>query len=783
MPEDNALVAPGGALYYNYFMQTTRMADYNRNGVKKTDAAQTVYLEPKNKQFAALIVTKQPKPTYANGTYYYVEQLEIRLGRDAVIFDDDDIRIQARVMDVLTHTETPVDLSYTLDSTGTKIVSIAGHMLYNPIDIQKDIKANRGSWIGNAYGTYVTNTANLGIYDIKHDTHYTTVNDIRSDFKGAASTGTTLDALIGHTDSLLPDPNNPPITNTPKKAQLYDNNDFSVTVNHWYYLKDSALDIDRDGIAEDAQGNDIIFAIVDCPDGATRTVIWDRYKKVIADSGSTPNIDDDVDSNPETFGQHIWVVYNAANLSHQYKEAGINSISYTLADAVTEDHEYYVNRGNLLQQFAFYDGGKLDYDVQQTVKDCYGYDDDASNCFTISSDIFGLYETSSRVSVTARHDEKNWTGTIWDYFHALDDAHVNKTIPKHFNDEHVAYIWPENLTKTNFVYDADDDATVFVTEDTQVISYVKNALLAYWDYDPNHVDEVDDYGNIKTDPATGEPYEPHMVGNNYAYWNNENKIHPDEVEADGTVKINPATGKPYEPHAVGRSGQITYVDTYNYNEFEQFGITGNPYVLVVSYKDNVKNAEYAKYIVVIADYGNASAAIKHYKNYGIYTGFNEVSESKLKVNLLDPYTGKVSEVEVANNATYNALINERHVGYVFGVNNDGTVELAPEPEQVLFANYNYIVTPSGVKNLKDPTYIYVGRNGGFYVSSVDKDFIQVNRDAIHVGVYANADQTTTVVIWPTDVVEGYYDGHPNYGTIDVNWDQNTHDDPNWNSAD
>ena len=743
MPEDNALVAPGGALYYNYFMQTTSTKEYNKESVKKTTTDQTVYLEPKNKQFAALIYTKQDPKTYENGDYYYVDEVEVRLGRDATIFNDSDIIILANLVNVVTHERVTKQLSYTLDKSGRNIISIAGHYLFNPINIRNDIILNGNrdttsvwdslTWAGHYYKAELEDKE---VYDLKEDTHYVEVHI--NDAIGGKYIDNTYLAYLGGLPTGRVSPTNP------ATVRLYDNLDLGVEVTRWYYLANA-----KNQLVLDDAGNPVIFAIVKCPDGVERTVIWDRYKKDGLDSGSLNNAA--VGSNPEVdpnttpttnvsgneteeyAGRHIYVVYNQAHLSHQYREIPINPSEITEKNALTVTNSFAVKLGNLGGQFVFYDEGTkmFDYDVQQTVKSCYAYDDDNSLCFDITSGNFILNETSSRVNVKALHTPNYYFDNIGSRvgYHTLDE----KDIVTHFADEHGPF--DPDLGKKEPVYVADPDATVLVTEDTKIISYVGDLDNVYYDWQLNN---------------------------------------------DGTVKTNPATGKPYETHKEV-NGKITYVDTYSFNEFDRFGITDrNPDVLVITYKD-AKGTETAKYIVVIADAFTGSTAIDHYTYHGILYGFNEYSESQVEITLLNPQTNKpvtfVAAKSVVSDIDYN------HIGYVFGVTATGdtvtAVKLVKEPEQVKTANYSYIETTTEYHELVDPTYIYVGRHGGWYVSKVSASYVDLNRADLCAYVYDNADGTNTVVIWPKDLLEGYKDGHPNYGSIDVNWDLNTHGDPDW----
>ena len=405
LPESNAKVAPGGAMYYNYFMQTTDYDSYNKANVKVGEN-QKVYLEPKNKEFVALIVSDIPAKQYSADAYYYVEAVEIRFGGNASVFTDKDIEIRAQLVDTVTgERTTDTVLDYTTSKTvdgSVWLTSIAGSALANPVLLYGPnstglfFTASRNSYAGYVYAPLTSElikmayTNNGGdVYTIPANNNYKVVIDGR---------GTPASGLI----------------------------------DEWYLLRDY-MDLDRDGNTsepmKDTKGNNIYFTVVTTR--AFNGVEDVDTTKVVVQNIYGSDVHDVVDVANSKPGHVVYksvgniYVYSSDTALYLVNPAYSQLLNSPIFGTIS-DENYDRDMYNLMQYAAL--SGNTQSTYNRTIgnqfvrkvapkptekgytfvfnmrayvsgKDCLAYDEDNSYRYNISSSIFDKNETSSFVTV------------------------------------------------------------------------------------------------------------------------------------------------------------------------------------------------------------------------------------------------------------------------------------------------------------------------------------------------------------------------------------------------
>ena len=300
---------------------------------------------------------------------------------------------------------------------------------------------------------------------------------------------------------------------------------------------------------------------------------------------------------------------------------------------------------------------------------------------------------------------------------------------------------------------------------------VKNPLGKYLDYDMREL--VDDCNAYDDDSSLTYKISSNLfeLKSVTPVINVKNDTY--NVDYDTTVLATEDT-KLYAYKWNDSTNTATLQGEYTYSQMKNF-VTADPdaHFLVVTYTEKSASGkttyERAKFIVVISD------DVKEYKKtntyYGIYCGPSEISSDKCPVVFVNEDGMKTWYIDPE--ALNESKLSYRYVGYVFAVtvdekDNVTKVELAEDPQTVIDISGNLMITADADNktdfyNLKNATFFYVG---DFGLAEVDVDYIDPNDNM--VGVYEQADGSLMVVIYYADDVEdGFADGHPNYGNIDV----------------
>ena len=736
------------ANYITYFMQNTTTTAYmaSRLAVK---AGQTVYFEPKDKKYVALVVTPvTPAPAYYPDDYYYVEDVDLRLGNSSTVWDERGIWIQAELVNVYTGVHSTEYLDCLVGEIYTDIPYKAANdtELTTPVYIPHVVRV-AGNYLDQPIPLKVTSV------NSPDNNPYVTVDDVNTfvadfyNWKGIQySRGTD-----GYYFIKLTDYNIGPyyFTNDlgvwkikpsqignfygmPVPGIVYLEDGSERTVDTWYAMKDFD-DYNNNGYTDEprlddqfgnpyaTQHNPILFTVVKDGHGKETLVVYDYYKSWGIWDGLNNKWIKGTDRPEVVVPENLSPAYRGVepedftmdNAAHEYLQTGQYDYGtignqFVRMDTLTDKSFLIdlINKGFLIDgEYDFSLNGNVykifDYNVPKTndpINKDYAYDDDTSHSFDITSGIFKLHETSERAYVeTLKPGTKVLTATGYEqYNYAVDPV-------------------------------------VYVTEDTKVIAY----------------------------------------------------------EWDSTHR------------------EVTHRSVYNYNQFERMGyvdngrfIDGDYHALVVTIpvtgvspddddKTPVVDYEQACYIVLITneivDHDYVQDAGEY---FGIYCGYDEISATEVELYFISPYdNGKVQSYKVPSSM----VPDRKYVGYVLRISTSAGavtgVHLAQYPGVVLTQNTNSItvefyeqyadsaefkkdasgdfISQINTKSLLDATYYYVDFVGGNHVSEVKASFI--NRDKHCVGIYEDANKKTMIVIWDKNVLQGLKDGTPITNNVDENW--------------
>ncbi len=839
MDPDNQYVRLGDkanpAQYITYFLHTTTTPEYSLNRLALGDK---VYLEPRNKEFVALIYHEVNNPSPKSNDYYYVEDVDLLLGRTSTVFDTNQFDIYADLVNVTTgnhlHQQKldyeiqylagyddagkPVFISFsskdysynantgvvTLTRGGTLynyykengwirtdlgrdeffenlyITSVAGWPLINPMrirDIIEDAALDRevvqvnvppyvlladgtkqhvrkqpdGRW---GYYTNVTNgtttTATLTFVD---DADVITVEDVPGRVIGGTVSGSyylnlaskgiydpnSTQKLYGGTQydkypaeyinwtfkDRIFEFDNAYYTTWNDTQILYldclDDDDVTREATCWYVLRD-VNDHDSDGDRAEAM-----------PYPHNYEGLYDRYPIIFTVVKNNLNNKDivvvlDVE---QSIKQDKWIVVeatkdNVTRLYGNYVWAAFAGIDATNVLDYTTTYYYQREIGPIGRQFVKLgktgaNGVQLIYDVKDDVvkdtsgRELYAYDNDNSNTFNVTTDIFRLHETSERVHVTANNPALTYN---------RDETLVTR-IPKDLYDR-------KHDNRTKLLNGWEDGWPVY-----------DEVLVDFNDY------SVANLGYASTDVYVTDDT---VV---YAYEWNET------------------------------TNEVGAVNVYKYNEFEALGVKNILASFVVVYNqdndpDNNKfgDAKYEKAacIVVITDSILGGPHPETTWTYGIYCGFDQISATEAQVYYVTPGTTQMKTFTV----TMDKVIDLQYVGYVFSVAADGKyISYAIDPGEVIAQNTNNITIKDSdgkekTYSLLNANYYYVEygnapSGGGNHLSQVTSSYIDPTRH--YVGVYEDSKGNTMVVIYAKeDVLKGFKDGHANYGNLDPDWE-------------
>ena len=453
-------------LYFNYFTTTTKYEQYQADRVKDNKTTeQTVYLDPlqdadATNRLVTLVVTPVEKTPVNVGDYYYVEDVELRYtGHSSYTFDENAIEIRATLVNVTTGVRTKdtlLDFEVEKNDDGYLITEIAGNVLKTPLSFYVDPATQEIKMANGSTENGHLNLSDAEIVDTPSREYQRTPKKQNPfGIPEANFTGTTLSnyKFVKYDRS---------VSETPKAIEK--NAKDVISSVEWYILRsnkggtdtylapysDQALKTDV-SIAYPTS-YEIWIAVINHKDGTSEIMVLDQIKTEKLNNYPTNPVTtfvlaDSLSALEKPYADKLaGFAFGTKYLTNTTIDPSLSTYlqNNVVRDPTLVDVPVGSLLGTLADQFVIKTASKhtgfynLEYDMDTKNVACWAYDDDASHRDIITSGIFRVNETSSRIVITNDTDD----------YADLDPAQKN-------------------------IYEIGEDTEVVVAADTLVYAYSK----------------------------------------------------------------------------------------------------------------------------------------------------------------------------------------------------------------------------------------------------------------------------------------------------------------------